>query len=70
MAEDASEIDLGAILGWAFPSYLGGPASAIDDIGSARVVERLQQLAGELGPRFTPPAKLVEAAASGLRFHG
>ncbi|WZB62046.1 3-hydroxyacyl-CoA dehydrogenase NAD-binding domain-containing protein [Achromobacter xylosoxidans] len=70
VAEDASEIDLGAILGWAFPSYLGGPASAIDDIGSARVVERLQQLAGELGPRFTPPAKLVEAAASGLRFHG
>jgi 3-hydroxyacyl-CoA dehydrogenase/enoyl-CoA hydratase/3-hydroxybutyryl-CoA epimerase len=70
VAEDAGEIDLGAILGWAFPSYLGGPASAIDDIGAARFVERLHQLAAELGPRFTPPLRLVEAAAQGQRFHG
>lgn len=70
VAEDTGEIDLGAILGWAFPSYLGGPASAIDDIGSAAFVARLQQLAAELGPRFTPPAKLVQAAADHFRFHG
>jgi len=66
---DAGEIDLGAHLGWAFPSHLGGPAAAIDDIGMERFVERLQALAQSLGPRFTPPAKLVDAAADGFRFH-
>lgn len=69
VAEDAGEIDLGAHLGWAFPSYLGGPAAAIDDIGADRFVARLQVLAKALGPRFTPPAKLVTAAADGFRFH-
>ncbi|MBW3499867.1 3-hydroxyacyl-CoA dehydrogenase NAD-binding domain-containing protein [Janthinobacterium sp. NKUCC08_JDC] len=70
VAQDAGEIDLGAILGWAFPSYLGGPASAIDAIGPARFVARLQQLAAAHGPRFTPPGRLVAAAADNFHFHG
>ena len=67
--DDAGEIDLGAHLGWAFPSYLGGPAAAIDDIGADRFLARLQVLAKTLGPRFTPPARLIAAAADGFRFH-
>lgn len=69
VVEDPSEIDLGAHLGWAFPSHLGGPAAAIDDIGADRFVARLQALAETLGPRFTPPAKLAAAAEGGFRFH-
>ncbi|MCC4594200.1 3-hydroxyacyl-CoA dehydrogenase NAD-binding domain-containing protein [Xanthomonas campestris pv. phormiicola] len=69
VVQDPGEIDLGAVLGWAFPGYLGGPASAIDAIGIAAFVARLTQLCDALGPRFTPPAKLVEAAANGFRFH-
>jgi 3-hydroxyacyl-CoA dehydrogenase/enoyl-CoA hydratase/3-hydroxybutyryl-CoA epimerase len=57
-------------LGWSFPTYLGGPASAIDDIGVANVVARLQALSSAYGARFTPPTRLVDAAAAGFRFHG
>lgn len=64
----ADEIDLGAHLGWAFPVHLGGPAAEIDAIGSPRFVARLEQLAQTLGARFTPPARLLQAAASGFRF--
>lgn len=64
----ADEIDLGANLGWAFPVHLGGPAAEIDAIGSQRFVARLEELAQTLGARFTPPARLVQAAASGFRF--
>ncbi|WP_028228617.1 3-hydroxyacyl-CoA dehydrogenase NAD-binding domain-containing protein [Paraburkholderia ferrariae] len=69
VTNDAGEMDLGAILGWAFPSYLGGPASAIDDIGFDRFVARCAELASELGPRFTVPAQLSEAVGTGYRFH-
>ncbi|MGJ4728138.1 3-hydroxyacyl-CoA dehydrogenase NAD-binding domain-containing protein [Luteimonas sp. SDU101] len=64
----ADEIDLGAHLGWAFPAHLGGPAAEIDAIGSQRFVARLEQLAQTLGARFTPPARLLQAAGSGFRF--
>ncbi|MGP8473919.1 3-hydroxyacyl-CoA dehydrogenase NAD-binding domain-containing protein [Burkholderia sp. PR2] len=66
---DAGEMDLGAILGWAFPSYLGGPASTIDDIGIDRFVARCHELVAELGPRFTPPVQLADVARTGYRFH-
>ncbi|MES2262636.1 MAG: 3-hydroxyacyl-CoA dehydrogenase NAD-binding domain-containing protein [Pseudomonadota bacterium] len=66
---DASEMDLGALLGWAFPSYLGGPASALDLIGLERFVARCGELSAELGPRFTPPSRLADAALTGFRFH-
>ncbi|RQS68667.1 3-hydroxyacyl-CoA dehydrogenase [Burkholderia sp. Bp8963] len=66
---DAAEMDLGAILGWAFPSYLGGPASAIDDIGVERFVKRCGELVDELGPRFMAPAALVDGARWSFRFH-
>lgn len=66
---DAGEIDLGAVLGWAFPAYLGGPASAIDEIGARVFVERCDGLCRELGLRFTPPARLRDAAATDFRFH-
>jgi len=69
VVEDPGEIDLGAHLGWAFPSHLGGPAAAIDDMGAAAFVARMQTLAQTLGPRFTPPGRLVKAAAAGFRFH-
>ncbi len=69
VATDAGEIDLGAILAWSFPSWLGGPAAAIDDIGAAAFVARCDALCTELGPRFTVPNSLREAAASGFRFH-
>jgi len=64
---DAREADLGAHLGWAFPSWLGGPLAAIDDIGAAAFVARCDALSAELGPRFAVPQFLRDR--SGFRFH-
>jgi 3-hydroxyacyl-CoA dehydrogenase / enoyl-CoA hydratase / 3-hydroxybutyryl-CoA epimerase len=66
---EPKESDLGAILGWAFPSWLGGPLAAIDDIGVPAFVARCQALSNEFGPRFTAPQSLRDAAGSGFRFH-
>ena len=61
--------DLGAIFGWGFAPYTGGPFSAIDTIGAAKVVEVLDRLAAEHGARFAPPAQLREMASSGGRYY-
>lgn len=60
--DNAPEADLGAILGWAFPSYLGGPMAAIADIGEATFAERCAALAQSLGPRFTLPSSFAAGA--------
>jgi 3-hydroxyacyl-CoA dehydrogenase/enoyl-CoA hydratase/3-hydroxybutyryl-CoA epimerase len=65
---DPDEIDVGANLGWGFPSHLGGPAAAIDAIGSSRFVRLLEDMAVRHGARFTPPPTFVEVAADDFRF--
>jgi len=62
--------DIGAIFGWGFAPYTGGPFSAIDTLGPAKVVETLDRLAAKHGERFAPPAQLREMAASGATYYG
>ena len=62
--------DLGAIFGWGFAPYTGGPFSAIDTIGAAKVVETLDRLAAQHGERFAPPQQLRDMAASGQLYYG
>jgi 3-hydroxyacyl-CoA dehydrogenase/enoyl-CoA hydratase/3-hydroxybutyryl-CoA epimerase len=62
--------DLGAIFGWGFAPYTGGPFSAIDTIGPKTVVETLDRLAAEHGDRFAPPQQLRDMAASGATYYG
>lgn len=69
LLEDATDGDLGAVLGLGFPPFLGGPFRYVDAQGSAKVVERLEALAAAHGPRFTPAPLLVELARSNGRFH-
>ncbi len=57
--------DLGAIFGWGFAPYTGGPFSAIDTIGPAKVIETLDRLTAVEGERFAPPQQLRDMAASG-----
>jgi 3-hydroxyacyl-CoA dehydrogenase / enoyl-CoA hydratase / 3-hydroxybutyryl-CoA epimerase len=66
---DAAEADLGAVLAWAFPAYLGGPMAAIDAIGTAPFVARCDQLKASLGARFEVPQAIRDFAARGGRFH-
>lgn len=67
---DAGEADLGAVLGWSFPSWLGGPLAAIDGIGPGRFAATADALAERLGARFTLPRQLRDMAAAGTGFHG
>jgi 3-hydroxyacyl-CoA dehydrogenase/enoyl-CoA hydratase/3-hydroxybutyryl-CoA epimerase len=62
--------DLGAIFGWGFAPYTGGPFSAIDTIGAAKVVETLDRLATAHGERFAPPQQLRDMAAAGQSYYG
>jgi 3-hydroxyacyl-CoA dehydrogenase/enoyl-CoA hydratase/3-hydroxybutyryl-CoA epimerase len=67
---DIREGDVGAILGWGFAPWSGGPFSWLDIIGAARAVELCDTLAASQGPRFAAPALLRELAAKGESFYG
>jgi 3-hydroxyacyl-CoA dehydrogenase/enoyl-CoA hydratase/3-hydroxybutyryl-CoA epimerase len=66
---DASSGDIGAIFGWGFAPFTGGPFSFIDTMGVAEFVAEADRLAQAYGPRFTPPQMLRDMAAKGERFY-
>ncbi len=66
---DARSADVGAILGWGFAPWTGGPISMIDGIGLARFVAECDALAQRFGPRFTPPQSLRDMAEKGECFY-
>ncbi len=68
--EDIREGDVGAILGWGFAPWSGGPFSWLDMIGAGRAVEICDHLEQEYGPRFKAPALLRELAKRGETFYG
>lgn len=61
--------DVAAVLGWGYPSWLGGPFGYIDRIGAAQFVAECEDLAAQFGARFTPPETLRRMAASGGAFY-
>lgn len=67
---DIREGDVGAILGWGFAPWSGGPFSWLDMIGAAKAVEICDNLCATHGPRFETPALLRDLAASGETFYG
>ena len=68
--EDIREGDVGAILGWGFAPWSGGPFSWLDMIGAARAVEICDHLTEAYGDRFTTPKLLREMAEKGETFYG
>ncbi len=68
--EDIREGDVGAILGWGFAPWSGGPFSWLDIIGSPYAAERCDQLTAAYGARFTTPALLREMAEKNQSFYG
>ncbi|MEM6488854.1 MAG: 3-hydroxyacyl-CoA dehydrogenase NAD-binding domain-containing protein [Pseudomonadota bacterium] len=66
---DIREGDVGAILGWGFAPWSGGPLSWLDMLGAAQAVAIAEDLARRHGPRFEPPAMLRDLAAKGERFY-
>jgi 3-hydroxyacyl-CoA dehydrogenase/enoyl-CoA hydratase/3-hydroxybutyryl-CoA epimerase len=67
---DIREGDVGAILGWGFAPWSGGPFSWLDMIGAAKAVEICDHLTEAYGERFTTPDLLREMAQKGDTFYG
>lgn len=66
----ASDVDLVWINGYGWPRHLGGPMFYADEVGLARIVERLRVFAAETPDdrSLQPAALLVELADKGLTF--
>ncbi len=67
---DIREGDVGAILGWGFAPWSGGPLSWLDMVGTPWAAETTNALAEKHGPRFKAPALLEDMAAKGQEFYG
>ena len=67
--EDIREGDVGAILGWGFAPWSGGPLSWLDIIGTPYAAARCDQLVETYGERFTCPPLLREMAEKGQNFY-
>jgi 3-hydroxyacyl-CoA dehydrogenase/enoyl-CoA hydratase/3-hydroxybutyryl-CoA epimerase len=61
--------DIGAIFGFGYPPFRGGPLRTIDGMGAEQVVRTLEELAQVHGPRFMPCEPLREHARSGSRYY-
>ncbi|ANI78957.1 MULTISPECIES: 3-hydroxyacyl-CoA dehydrogenase NAD-binding domain-containing protein [Sphingobium] len=67
--ETVEDGDLGAIFGWGFAPWTGGPFSHMDTVGIGHVVAVLERLAARHGDRFAPTVQLQDMAASGAVFY-
>jgi 3-hydroxyacyl-CoA dehydrogenase/enoyl-CoA hydratase/3-hydroxybutyryl-CoA epimerase len=65
----AAELDLAMIMGTGFPPFRGGLLRYADSLGLRHIVARLEELAGRIGPRFTPNAPLRRLAERDGKFH-
>ncbi|HEX3429292.1 MAG TPA: 3-hydroxyacyl-CoA dehydrogenase NAD-binding domain-containing protein [Rhizomicrobium sp.] len=66
---DPRDADIGAILGWGFAPFTGGPISYIDTVGTAAFAARCEKFAKNHGERFVPNRLLREMAAAGETFY-
>ncbi len=68
--EDIREGDVGAILGWGFAPWSGGPFSWLDILGAPYAAQRCDELSAKYGARFDCPALLREMADKNQTFYG
>ena len=61
--------DIGAIFGFGYPPFRGGPFRTIDAMGPANVLAMLERLSARFGARFAPATMLIELARNGGRFY-
>ena len=63
------DADVGAILGWGYPPFRGGPVGWLHTLGLQAAVAALERLAAQHGPRFAPPQLLRDMAMRGKCFY-
>jgi 3-hydroxyacyl-CoA dehydrogenase/enoyl-CoA hydratase/3-hydroxybutyryl-CoA epimerase len=61
--------DVGAVFGFGFPPFRGGPFRLMDTLGVAEVVRQLEELNDRFPGRFAPAEPLVVMARRKERFH-
>jgi 3-hydroxyacyl-CoA dehydrogenase/enoyl-CoA hydratase/3-hydroxybutyryl-CoA epimerase len=61
--------DVGAVYGFGFPPFRGGPFRYMDTIGISDLVKKLQELNDRFPGRFEPAEILVSMARRGERFY-
>ncbi len=66
---DVREADVGAILGFGFAPFTGGPLSWIDTMGTDIFVKKCRRLQKQFGARYAPPKLLTEMAHGNERFY-
>jgi 3-hydroxyacyl-CoA dehydrogenase / enoyl-CoA hydratase / 3-hydroxybutyryl-CoA epimerase len=67
---DVREADIGAILGFGFAPFTGGPLSYIDTMGSKTFLGKCRVYSRKYGDRYAPPALLLDMAKKGDTFYG
>jgi 3-hydroxyacyl-CoA dehydrogenase/enoyl-CoA hydratase/3-hydroxybutyryl-CoA epimerase len=64
-----ADADLGAVLGWGFPAWTGGPLSLMETVGLQAFVASCERMAGIYGPRFNPSPWLRARVERGESFY-
>ena len=67
--EDIREGDVGAVLGWGFQPWSGGPFGWVDMIGTERAINICENLTEKFGPRFIAPKLLYNLDRLGESFY-
>lgn len=61
--------DIGAVYGFGFPAFRGGPFRCMDSLGISEVVRQLEELNDRFPGRYSPAEILVSMARRKERFH-
>ena len=64
----ASDIDVVWQNGYGWPVYRGGPMWYGDQIGPAKVLEKMKEFQAKMGDQFKPAALLEKVVAEGKKF--
>ena len=63
--EHVHDGNIGSVFGIGFPAWAGGALQYVNHVGTKKFVQRADQLAKKVGPRFAPPKLLRDLAAKG-----
>ena len=68
IVREPMHVDMGLILGIGFPPFRGGLLRWCDNVGAAKILERVSKYAS-LGQRFHSTDQFVAIARSGAKFY-